>query len=133
MEGILRDNVLDNDYSDLSRLPQDVANAYRAGIRGPEVSSILSKVDEVRAEALKMLNRSQSNERRMADELRALRSWHDISSAPQDIPVLIYAEAAHGLPAFQAVAQWHPDGGWCVCELREATHWRPLPTPPDDE
>lgn len=129
----MRDNVLDNDYSDLSRLPQDVANAYRAGMRGPEVSLILSKVDEVRAQALIMLNRSQSNERRMAGELRLLSSWHDISSAPQDIPVLIYAEAAHGLPAFQTVAQWHSDAGWCVCELREATHWRPLPTPPDDE
>lgn len=58
--------------------------------------------------------------------------WRPIENAPRNFPVLVYAAAAHGLPAFQCVAQWHPDGGWCVDELREATHWTLLPEPPHD-
>lgn len=59
-----------------------------------------------------------------------MTGWRPIKSAPRNFPVLVYAAPAHGLPAFQTVAAWHPDAGWCVCELREATHWMLLPEAP---
>lgn len=57
--------------------------------------------------------------------------WRPISTAPKDgTRILVYAAEREGLPAFQCVAAWHTDGGWCVDELREATHWHPLLAPP---
>lgn len=66
-------------------------------------------------------------------------SWRPIETAPRDgTRVLVYAcvrDPSHwiiggDLPPFQCVTSYHPDGGWTVCEIREATHWRPLPPPP---
>lgn len=56
--------------------------------------------------------------------------WQPIETAPQDRLVLLYASEKYGLPAFQCVAKWRPDAGWCVDELRDATHWQELPAPP---
>ena len=66
--------------------------------------------------------------------------WQPIETAPRDgTRVLVYArldppekwhEALRDIPPVMAVASWHPDGGWCVCEVRDATHWMPLPAPP---
>lgn len=65
------------------------------------------------------------------DEIARLRAgWRPIATAPLDRPVLVYAAPRYDLPGFQAVAQWHEDAGWCVCELRDATHWQPLPEAP---
>ncbi len=63
--------------------------------------------------------------------------WQPIATAPtgdagtRDRPyVLVYASPAHGLDGFMCVARWDYDGGWCVDELRTATHWMPLPEAP---
>lgn len=66
-----------------------------------------------------------------------MADWQPIETAPtgdagtRDAPdVLVYAAPAHGLPGFMCVARWDIDAGWCVDELRQATHWQPLPPPP---
>ena len=57
--------------------------------------------------------------------------WRPIETAPTDgTVVLVFAEERQGLPAFQCTAAYHEDAGWCVDELREVTHWMPLPPPP---
>lgn len=65
--------------------------------------------------------------------------WQPISTAPRDgTRVWLYVagdtcgweDPAMHLPPFQCEAAYHPEAGWCVDELREATHWRPLPPPP---
>ncbi len=63
-----------------------------------------------------------------ADAETLLRGeWQPIATAPTDgTPVKVYAAPYEDLPGFQAVAAYHPDGGWCVCELRTVTHWQPL-------
>jgi hypothetical protein len=57
--------------------------------------------------------------------------WRDIASAPKDgTEVLVWCPPAHGLPSLTRVCGYHEDAGFCVCELREPTHWQPLPAPP---
>lgn len=58
-------------------------------------------------------------------------SWQPIETAPKDgTEVLVYAAPYEDLRGFQTVAAWHEAAGWCVDELREATHWMPLSEPP---
>lgn len=58
--------------------------------------------------------------------------WRGIESAPRDgTRVLVWAGRCCDLPGFWTIAAYHKDAGWCVCELREATHWQPLPPPPE--
>jgi len=65
--------------------------------------------------------------------------WRPIAEAPRDehLPweertvVLIYAAARDDLPAFQTTGKYHDDAGWCVDELRHATHYQPLPPAPE--
>jgi len=74
------------------------------------------------------------------DHIAALRAiearlkadqWQPIEQAPTDgTKVWLYVAAAHGLQAFQCQGAYHPDAGWCVDNLREATHFRLLPAPP---
>lgn len=69
-------------------------------------------------------------------------SRQPISTAPQTRAILVYAQdvackegrTIYGepLPSFFAVVKWHPDGGFCVCQIREATHWWELPEPPEE-
>lgn len=57
--------------------------------------------------------------------------WRHISTAPTDgTLILVWAPAAHGLPAMYSLCAWHPDAGFCIDELREPTHWQPLPEAP---
>lgn len=57
--------------------------------------------------------------------------WQPIASAPKDgMLVWVYAAEREELPAFQTWCAYDPDAGWCVDELREVTHWMPLPAPP---
>lgn len=69
------------------------------------------------------------------------QGWQPIETAPQDRMVLVYAPSPDptrwhttvcDLLPIVCAAKWHPEGGWCVCEIREVTHWRPLPTPPQE-
>lgn len=64
-------------------------------------------------------------------ERGALVEWRPIESAPKDgTPVLVWVAAAHGLDPFITRCAWHDDAGWCADELREVTHWMPLPAAP---
>jgi hypothetical protein len=65
------------------------------------------------------------------------QDWQPIATAPRDgTKVLVYARVLHPekwriyLDPIICAASYHPDAGWCVCEVRDATHWRPLPAPP---
>jgi hypothetical protein len=58
--------------------------------------------------------------------------WRPIASAPRNgTLVLFYAPSYEDLPEMMGVCAYHPDGGWCVDELRNVTHWMPLPAPPE--
>lgn len=66
--------------------------------------------------------------------------WQPMETAPTDgTPFLAYSRPVVGsgcppdLPPFISVCAWHPDAGFCTCELREPTHWMPLPEPPHAE
>lgn len=61
------------------------------------------------------------------------RGWQPIETAPRDRLVEVYAPSpdparwtpeVHDLPPIVCLARWHPDAGFCVCEIREVTHWR---------
>lgn len=70
---------------------------------------------------------------RLIAQARAARPspWQPMETAPTDGTVfLAFAPAAYGLSALYALCAWHPDAGFFVDELREATHWQPLPSPP---
>lgn len=61
--------------------------------------------------------------------------WRPIETAPTDgTEVRVKASvvdperwhpAFRDLPEFETDAAYHPDAGWTVCEVREATHWKP--------
>lgn len=59
--------------------------------------------------------------------------WQPIETAPRDRAILVWATGAHDLEPIMCTCKWHPDAGFCVDELREPTHWMPLPNPPTDE
>ena len=57
--------------------------------------------------------------------------WQPIETAPKDgTLVIVFAPSIYDLSEIVCVAAYHLDAGWCVDELREVTHWMPLPTPP---
>lgn len=87
-----------------------------------EIPTTESECAMLRAEVLRLTNA-------LAE---ATTGWQPIETAPTDgTEVLVWAPPAHGLPGLRAVAAYHPDAGWTVCEFREATHWRPLPAAPE--
>ena len=61
-------------------------------------------------------------------------AWRDIATAPRDgREIVAYSQdvsGTTGLNPFVSLCAWHPDAGFCTCELREVTHWMPLPPPP---
>jgi hypothetical protein len=60
-------------------------------------------------------------------------NWLPIESAPRDgTEIAVYAPARHGLQSMVSKCAWHPDAGFCIDELREPTHWQPLPPPPQE-
>lgn len=66
-----------------------------------------------------------------------MTNWQPIETAPQDGScVIVYAAPYYDLPGFVTAARYHPDFGWCVGELRIATHWMshwmPFPDPPKE-
>jgi len=62
--------------------------------------------------------------------------WRDIATAPKDgAKIIAYSQDVSGntgLNPFVSLCAWHPDAGFCTCELREVTHWMPLPPAPTD-
>lgn len=62
-------------------------------------------------------------------------TWLPIDEAPTDgTMVWVWAPEREGLPGFVCPCQYHPDGGWCVDEIRFVTHWQPMipPAPPEE-
>lgn len=59
--------------------------------------------------------------------------WQPIETAPEDCLVLVWASPRDDLPGFVTIAKWNEWAGWCVDELRDTTHWRPLPEGPADD
>lgn len=67
-------------------------------------------------------------------DLLAEREWRPIETAKKDgTEVWVYAAPYQDLPGFQCRCGYHSEGGWCVDELREVTHWMPLPPPPAEK
>ncbi len=57
--------------------------------------------------------------------------WQPIDTAPKDGTLfLAWAPGVFDLPAMFSLCAWHPDAGFCIDELRVATHWMPLPAAP---
>ena len=81
-------------------------------------------------------NPREETDRRLAAMI--VSPWQPIETIPTDADKpwderrfwLLYAPEREGLPAMQSVCRYHADAGWCVDELRTATHGQPLPEPP---
>jgi hypothetical protein len=62
--------------------------------------------------------------------------WQRIESAPRDgTLILVFAPGTSAkwegdLGNLISLCAWHESAGFCICELREPTHWQPLPAPP---
>jgi hypothetical protein len=62
--------------------------------------------------------------------------WMPIETAPKDgTEFWAYSQdlSGNGLSSFQSRCAWHPDAGFCTDEIREPTHWMPLPPAPQKE
>ena len=59
--------------------------------------------------------------------------WQDIATAPKDgTEFIAYSQDVSGntgLNPFVSLCAWHPDAGFCTCELRQVTHWMPFTLP----
>ena len=60
--------------------------------------------------------------------------WQPIETAPKDETIIVFAPGEKDdfpspLPDLVSLCRWHPDAGFCVCELREVTHWMPFKQP----
>lgn len=60
-----------------------------------------------------------------------MSQWQPIETAPTDgTHILVFAPGVEDLRHIICSCSYHPDGGFCVDELRYPTHWMPLPAPP---
>ena len=60
-----------------------------------------------------------------------MSDWQLIETAPKDGTIIIvFAPGKElGLPDFVGLCSWHEDAGFCICELRNPTHWMPFYLP----
>lgn len=67
----------------------------------------------------------------LAQLIDGLTQWQDIATAAEDPNLLIevYAPEREGLPPMVSLCRWHPDAGFCVCEIRNVTCWRRFSPP----
>lgn len=49
--------------------------------------------------------------------------WLTIDLAPREGLIVVYCPPYQDLPELVSLCEWHPDGGFCVDELREPTHF----------
>jgi len=115
--------------------PPDCANAPTEYVRADLVAPLRAETIKAQMEAI------EANELLGAALLRiqtlraenARLAWKPIDTVPQDRLVEVYApspdparwhESVCDLPPVVCLAQWHPDAGFCVCTIREVTHWR---------
>lgn len=74
------------------------------------------------------------NDLRAALDAPASSGWRPIESAPKDgSEFVVYCPSAYGLKHMASLCAWHDAAGFCVDELREPTHWQPLPPPLGDD
>lgn len=60
--------------------------------------------------------------------------WKPIESAPTDgTLILVWCASRDGLPAMYSLCRYHPDGGFCVDELRYPTYRMELPEAPNEK
>lgn len=81
-----------------------------------------------------------------------MTTWNPISTAPKNVPVLVYASGQHFVAWLQddKTDEWHEEGDpesqfnglWCVTDNKHGpyalrggspTHWMELPTAPGGE
>jgi hypothetical protein len=60
--------------------------------------------------------------------------WQPIETAPKDRLIIVFAPGDdpnfhEPLTDLVSLCQWHEDAGFCVCELRNPTHWAPFERP----
>jgi len=92
--------------------------------------------DELREQEWGVDSAEKEAKRRLA--AMSVSPWQPIETIPTDANKpwderrfwLLYAPEREGLPAMQSVCRYHDDAGWCIDELRTATHGQPLPEPP---
>lgn len=82
-------------------------------------------------EALRMICTRLVRAEAEVARLREAAAWRPIETAPKDGTLfLAWAEPGqHGLPGMHSLCAWHEDAGFCICELRQPTHWKPLRAP----
>ena len=114
----------------------------------------MTKLVTVRRDALRELFWEAYNKRWLTEPSQSFRKadveiearlaamivspWQPIETIPTDANKpwderrfwLLYAPEREGLPAMQSVCRYHDDAGWCIDELRTATHGQPLPELP---
>lgn len=60
--------------------------------------------------------------------------WRPIETAPRDRVIEVYAPAREGFDPLVSICKWHPGAGFCIDEIRNATHWREhVPPAPEGE
>lgn len=62
-------------------------------------------------------------------------NWRLIDDdTPRDRLILVFAPGApFELTDLVCLCQWHPDAGYCVCEIRDPTHWAEYNRPNEEE
>ena len=104
---------------DWKQVGEDVANDWRGS--GDDLGSVIAR----HLPAAYALGKSHGPE------------WLPIEDEPRDehLPYdarplwMLYAPAAEGLSELVTLCRYHDDGGWCICELRQATHYAPYKPP----
>lgn len=98
------------------------------------ISALAGEPDDTTCRFCGTLVRMGGEERGRVAEAELQTPWLPIETAPRDgAHVLVYAPGRDGLSALMSVCQWHDDAGWCIDELREPTHWMPLPAAPNGD
>lgn len=107
-------------------------DGLKARCGGPAICSVCAK--ELHAFKDSEIERLRA---RVA-ELEAAQTWQPIDTAPKDgTEIVVFAPGNRDgfpepLPDIVSLCAWHGDAGFCVDELRQPTHWMPLPAPPKE-
>ena len=115
--------------TDTVRVPREPTEAmlWAASEIGPDTPAGRFDYSDARAVWDAMLAASPQGEGSPGDA----QGWRDIATAPRDgREIVAYSQdvsGTAGLNPFVSLCAWHPDAGFCTCELREVTHWMPLP------
>lgn len=130
----------------------------KKGLRGPARKTAAEAAFHIRTLRLSLEAQERSRidliaqNRSLAEEIVKLRAildlepdtwtgppWRPVTTAPTDgTEILVYAPPYDGPPGCPALppiicnCAHHPEGGWCIDELRQVTHWMPSPPAPPE-